>query len=279
MHRSIWLLVIAACHYTPPGSGPDPVGDDDQVGPDAELAPPAPTCGVDGTALCIEFENGADEYDAMDVALDGSGNARDGLASNVVSTRRHVVPAVADDRSAGFGLSSSLTVAKDLGITDSFTIEAWVFLGQTLVVDRHWLVDYSGRLYLSVDDLTGSVRCGIAGGATEVHQLDTGTELDLTWHHLACTFDGATKLMTVYVDGSSKGDCRTLDRALAAGTGPTTIGVPHTAPLSTDHLFGSLDSVRIYNAALDAGTVCARWGGGACQVQCANDSDVPQNGH
>ncbi len=271
--RVCWLfLVVGACVYTPPESTTGPDEPDPGAGSDPGDPPPTVerSCAVMGTSLCLEFEHDTQDLQLMSVALDGSGNDHDAVATNVTGTRRDLDPPVADDRAAAFGLDSHLEVGDVLAIDSSFTVEMWVQSDDDPAVTRSWLLDGGGRIFMSIGS-DRRLRCAINDDTDSALRVTTTATIDTDWHHLACSFDGSRKRLRAYIDGSSS-DCNNLDESLEPLTGVTTIGA-HTSTSTAEHLVGALDSVRIHATALSGQTLCGLADRTSCTSQCQNNSD------
>ena len=71
-----------------------------------------------------------------------------------------------------------------------------------------------------------------------------GTFADTNWHHLACTYDLATRQRIVYVDGIG---WQTKNSVAIQANGTFNIG---RVPWGEGYFSGTIDDVRIYNRAL-----------------------------
>ncbi len=72
------------------------------------------------------------------------------------------------------------------------------------------------------------------------------------WNHLVFTFVGATKTLTLYVDGQDLGATRTLTGALPVDGGDLYLG-SYQGQTSNYPFYGYLDDVRLYGRTLSAG--------------------------
>jgi hypothetical protein len=72
----------------------------------------------------------------------------------------------------------------------------------------------------------------------------SGTFADTNWHHLACTYDAATRQRTVYVDGIG---WKMDGSAAIQADGVFNVG---RVPWGEGYFSGNIDDVRVYNRAL-----------------------------
>jgi hypothetical protein len=185
-------------------------------------------------------------------ARDGSGHGFDAATTDVAEVPRVMSPAVADDDAAGFSTSSKMTIAGELGLTGSVTVEMWA---QTAFSNSK-LFDSSGRIYLARNG-EDQFECGLGGSSNE--SVDGATDLGRAWHHVACVFDASSRELRVYVDGDVD-DCKTLDRGIdVSRNGPTTLGAGS---------LGAIDSVHVFAQALTPADLCNSAGRTGCQSTC-----------
>ena len=162
----------------------------------------------------------------------------DPFALNLVGTSHQYV-------SAGNG---SINLANT-----SFTVMAWAKRSTT--AGKQWVIGYgtnSSRkaLVLGFRD-NDHVTCAFfnddvdtVAGFNSDGVYASGTYADTNWHHLACTYDLATRQRVVYVDGI--GWQYTPSVAIQAN-GTFNIG---RVPWGEGYFSGSIDDVRVYNRAL-----------------------------
>lgn len=253
------LALVAACTYEPP-TGREPA---DQNDPNDNQPPDDDQhlqgeCFATDSLLCLEFERPDSMTSAL--ALDGSGNEFHATRTDVGDSFRFLVPAVPDDDAVFFGPSGKLTIDHELGLEGNVTVELWA-----LTTTNPRLFDSSSRIYLSRNS-EGQLECGLNND--DDFSVDGGN-LDGGWHHLACTYETASKLLKVWVDGSVK-DCKKLDGGIdASRTGTTTMNAG---------LGGNLDRVHAYSRTLTPGEICAQAGRTNCNAQCPVDNDGPGGG-
>ncbi len=72
------------------------------------------------------------------------------------------------------------------------------------------------------------------------------------WHHLAATWDGATKRL--FLDGVEQRNVP-VATPIMYDNGPLLVGCDNNAAVDVTHYLGALDDVQIYNRALDSGEV------------------------
>lgn len=147
-------------------------------------------------------------------------------ALNLVGTSHQYV-------SAGTGINLANT---------SFTVMAWAKRSTT--AGKQWVIGYGTNsmdkaLVLGFRD-NDHVTCAFFND-----DLDTDIAFaDTNWHHLACTYDAATRTRVVYVDGQGwKADGSSAIQA----NGVFNIG---RVPWGEGYFSGTIDDMRVYNRAL-----------------------------
>jgi hypothetical protein len=132
----------------------------------------------------------------------------------------------------------------------SFTVMAWAKCSTT--AGKQWVIGYGTNstdkaLVLGFRD-NDHVTCAFFNNDVDTRdtvdpdgRFVSGTFADTNWHHLACTYDAATRQRVVYVDGVGwKYDGS--DPIQANGT--FNIG---RVPWSEGYFSGNIDDVRVYN--------------------------------
>jgi hypothetical protein len=162
-----------------------------------------------------------------------------------------------DDRGAGIVLMGTSAVALDgaPAFPANVTLEAWANPLPGAGGTRYILSRGTGSsgLHLGVDSFNRVVlSVGAASGAT----LLTGPIVPPgTWHHVVATVAGLEAAL--YLDGKLVAS-RTLTAPPAATT--RTLYLGRYSALASNYWRGSLDEVSLYDGALDAAAVAARYG-------------------
>jgi len=98
-----------------------------------------------------------------------------------------------------------------------------------------------------------------SGGQANVVTVDLGASSPAVtpnaWHHLAATFDAATRTLTVYIDGVQRAR-QALSFVPAGNSAPLIVGRSGAAG---DYWRGKLDDLRIWNVARSAAEVSANY--------------------
>lgn len=156
----------------------------------------------------------------------------DPFALNLVGTSHQYV-------SAGTGINLAKT---------SFTVMAWAKRSTT--AGKQWVIGYGTNstdkaLVLGFRD-NDHVTCAFYNDDLDTRDFPdlSGTFADTNWHHLACTYDAATRRRIVYVDG--QGWYADGSNSIQAN-GTFNIG---RVPWSDGYFSGTIDDVRVYNRAL-----------------------------
>jgi alpha-tubulin suppressor-like RCC1 family protein len=135
---------------------------------------------------------------------------------------------------------SDSTVALNKG----FTIAYWAKRGTTATIAKV-IVTQGVGINSIVMGFNAAENAFCRENATEVV---APTASDMDWHHYACSFDGTTKTLTLYVDGQSP--VSTIGTSYT-GAGVLSIGRSTRIATSTMTGFtGWLDDVMIYNTAV-----------------------------
>ena len=216
-------------------------------------------------ALCVDFED-------MPTPKDGVAPAATIVASNVVPQDRLL------EYAAELAPISELKISdtSKLDITRNLTIEMWT--KPTLVPSdsgdqQVGLFDVHLQYQLNFES-DRSIECRIFED-DESDNVDSLAQLAIgQWHHVACTYDGAT--LRVYVDGRLQG-CQSTSRTISIdGTSGAAIGANmDNGPEYKNHFVGQLDNVHVYASTLTAGDICQLWGGGSCSDRCPSTINGP----
>jgi len=251
-------LGLAGCGFSAAPAVEPPAEPDAGVVPELDARPIARRCALSDPSLrlCIDFE------DASAPAADASGRGHQMTYAEALST----VPR-ADELAVTLSDESRLLVAEhpDLDIRAGLTTSLWMRAEDR--ERRMWLLD-NNRQYAMSYQTNGTLRC-IAGSDI----VDSVTRiLDDDWHHVACTFDGAS--LRVYIDGSVAG-CLPLSRELAIDGGEgLAIGANVGAgPTFSERFTGGMDNVQVLASAWNPAQLCAAAGRTGCNAACPIDTD------
>src|SRR5205823_3484653 len=160
-------------------------------------------------------------------------------------------------KALSFGAGSLMTVANSasLNLTNSMTLEAWVY---PTTLGSSWM----NLIMKPLGDPAAANPCFVMQGSTPLgsvpslfissasSNLQAPSALALNkWSHLVGTYDGAT--VRLYVNGALVAS-RAQTGAMATSTDPLTIG---GNVFSGQNWSGLIDEVRIYNRALSASEI------------------------
>lgn len=181
-------------------------------------------------------------------------------------------PCIPNTHSLNFnGNSQYLTVANQAGldITDSITVEAWIFptqwaatSAQNSVVCKHgWSAGEQG--YVLRVGGTGQLSFNFAGldtTGTPVSWIDNispaGALTINTWNHIAGTFDGTQSV--IYINGVAQGTTP-FTGTIVSSSYPLTIGrLSDGAQAALRYFGGFMDEVRIWHRALSAAEILSQ---------------------
>jgi glucose/arabinose dehydrogenase/chitodextrinase len=149
------------------------------------------------------------------------------------------------------GVSSLVTIADSpsLRLATGMTLEAWV---NPVAVDRNWRdVIYKGNDNYYLEAMSTRKPPAPVGGGTFGETWGTAALAANTWTHIATTYDKA--VLRIYVNGVQVGS-RTRTGNIATSANPLQIGGDS---LFGQYFRGTIDEVRVYNAALTAAQVQA----------------------
>ncbi len=188
----------------------------------------------------------------------------------------HIVnaqPCITNSNSLFFnGTSSYVSLASQTGlnITDSITVEAWIYSTQwgatsalnTIVCKHGWSQGEAGFV----------LRAGAAGqlsfnfGGLDQNGLPTswidnisvaGTLTLNTWHHVAGTFDGTNS--KIYINGTLAGTTPFVGSIVPSPSYPLTIGrLCDPGQAASRYFSGYMDEIRIWNRALSQAEIQAQ---------------------
>ena len=134
-----------------------------------------------------------------------------------------------------------------------FTVALWMrpqtdristIIGKTVrPAANSWQLETDTGMRLAFSSLSAGVRDTMAA--------DNAFTLD-AWHHIAASFDGATK--TLYVDGVRVASAATPS-PLDYDDWRVSIGCDDDTTITIDHFDGRIDEVEIYDVALDSAAI------------------------
>ncbi len=179
----------------------------------------------------------------------------------------------------------------ELQITGSITIDAWIKVDLGFTTQGRQIVDKQGGLtdrsyafqvvgstaaplpdvvdfFFSEDGSFDPDNC--IGGTTNV--------VDGQWHHVAATFDSATKEMRVYVDGSLDASKIAEDSSIHVNSQNVIIG--RFGGFAANPFPGLIDEVEIYNRALSSAEIQAIFlagSAGKCKTIDTDGDGIPDD--
>jgi|HubBroStandDraft_6_1064221.scaffolds.fasta_scaffold128578_2 hypothetical protein len=277
--RALVLAAIAGCGFSPheaqvdaslatrdaPGSLVHT--DASASSPDAE--PPAACYAPDitGIELCLELD---------DPDLTGSAIARDGAPGHHDATMTNGLPITRTVPTSSPAQEISTTSGAsqvDIQVPDStdfdlpaFTLMAWIDRTATPEDDMAYgIIERSNQFLMYIDD-EGGIDCSI-GSSGENGVLGDIVSLN-TWSLIACTYDGSQvcALLMSGGSGTAEQECEDVGAVNvgSASNGPVIGARYSTSEGMFNHLYGSLDSARIFNRALSASEICVGGGRSGC---------------
>lgn len=262
--RLLALTLLVGCSFSSevPGSG-------DGTEVDGGVTPTASTrCQAAGLAVCIDFE---------DMPTPKDGIAPEATINAVDITQRTRV----DEFSGEWKPSSQLRITETdkLDIGQNLTIEMWT--KPTAVPpdegdEQAGLFDTHLQYQMNFER-DREIEC-IVQNTLGIDSVDSEGPLALNaWHHVACTYDGAT--LKVYVDGKLKG-CQAATRTISIfGSLGASVGANMAVgPVYKNPFVGELDNVHVYNRTLPAAEICTLWGNGMCDDKCPPNGNGPGPG-
>jgi hypothetical protein len=265
MRCACLLWLIAGCGFSSPaGLAEDPGG---PMGP----GDPGGTGGGSGSASQCDA---SDPSPLLCVAFGGTPVVQDLVApahellehAGILTLANIALPIT------GFVVKTAATFSRasqvrfkerpDLDV-DDLTIDLWMSpLGEP-PQNGSWMLDNNTEYYAAYDG-DSTVRCGVGGASVNSRvTVDPGA-----WHHVACTYGKADRLLRVYVDGDLSG-CQTAPAIPHGAMDGVAIGAHFTPKNGFQQNFaGSLGHVHVYGAELAPDRICRAAGrtgcGGAC---------------
>jgi len=110
--------------------------------------------------------------------------------------------------------------------------------------------------FMSVDN--GLLYVGLRRGASayvQTYNLIAAGVTPNTWHHVAATFNGATRVLIVYLDGIQRTQA-TLGAASASSTQPLILG--RSGPTG-DYWLGKIDDLRVWSVVRTGAEIAASY--------------------
>lgn len=262
------FILLSACAFSTDVPGEDP----EEEEPDVVMPTPSTRCQAAGLAVCVDFED--------------MPAPKDGIAPEVALTAQNITPQLreTDEHAAALAIKptvSELRIANaaKLDIAQHLTIELWT---KPAVVPADsgdgqvGLFDVSAQYQMNFES-DRQIECRIFG--VETDNVDSDALAINAWHHVACTFDGAT--LQVYVDGKLQGCKQVKAGARTILTAPSfgaAIGSNMLGTLYRNPFIGELDNVHLYNRTLSAAEICTLWGHGNCSDTCPTGGGGPGGG-
>jgi hypothetical protein len=277
--RAAVLAALAGCGFSPPASSvaasvdapPMVVGSDggNVIMPDGPpVMAPCFAPDMSGIKLCLELD---------DANLVGSGVAHDGspgrhnatVTDGDVTTRQIPASSPAQLISTTVG-APQVTIQTDDDPDfhlSQLTLMAWVSPSSTPdSTDTYGLVEKHDQWVMDLDD-NGDLECVFQDGANTVSPSTISVPVN-AWSLVACTYDGnqACAYVATGSAGGGSSQCKSLGIDLEANTEHgVMIGSRWSPTLGVfNHLYGSLDSVRIFDHALSASQLCVGGGRTGC---------------
>ncbi len=150
---------------------------------------------------------------------------------------------------------------------DDLTIDLWMSpQGKPAQDSAYWILDNNTEYYAAYDGDT-TVRCGVAGTSVNSRaMLAPGS-----WHHVACTYGKADRLLRVYVDGDL-GGCQMASAIPHNGMDGVAIGANYAAKNGFQQNFlGNLGDLHLYGTELAPDQICRAAGRTGCNFVCPGD--------
>jgi hypothetical protein len=142
----------------------------------------------------------------------------------------------------------------------SMTIEGWVrynSIGSLRTVASRSVCSggfNSFTIYSSAGMLRGFI--GNASGQSSVAAIPSFALTSARWYHLAFTFDEATAMQTLYVDGTNAASAMS-DRSIGYDTNGIILGAEFNSGVYDQIFGGALDEAAFYNRALSPSEIAA----------------------
>jgi hypothetical protein len=272
--RAAVLAALAGCGFSPtPLAGSLTVDAARVTGSDAGMvatsdAPnPRPCYAPDltGIVMCLELDD--PDLVGSGIARDGAPGHHDATVTNGDPAMRSVpAPSPAQTISTSSGAAQATIEVPDSAdfALQHFTLMAWIDLtAYPTASNAYGIVEKLGAFNMYIDT-DGGVDCTVGSGGQGV--LGDIVPQN-TWALVACTFDGSQVCSVATVGGSGQAaepQCSDVTLAGVASTNPVLVGARFDGTMVFNHMFGSLDSARIFNRALSAAQICVGGGRTGC---------------
>ncbi|HYM06899.1 MAG TPA: LamG-like jellyroll fold domain-containing protein [Terriglobales bacterium] len=199
---------------------------------------------ISGLVAAYGFNEGAGT-----TVTDSSGNGNTGTITNATWTSAGKYGSAL----AFNGTNALVTIndAASLHLTTAMTLEAWVNPGPVVGEWEDVIYKSNDNYYLSATSNKSAPAGGGTFGAVDVVTYGTAALPQNTWSHVAVTYDGAT--LVLYVNGVQVSSLARTGNILTSNN-PLQIGGDTTY---RQYFQGTIDEVRVYNAALTAAQIQA----------------------
>jgi hypothetical protein len=175
---------------------------------------------------------------------DKSGNVNDGAWTNATVGIGLYSNGTTYD---GTGDYVSVADSASLSMTQQVTVSAWVRPNSSIATKAIVVKDGSYRL---VTDGSGNPICQVNNGSWQT-AATSSTALSLSvWQHVVCIFDGTTQ--SIYINGALKGSS---DATVSIADSANALRIGSDSGGTYGDYNGRIDSVRVYNKALQASEV------------------------
>jgi hypothetical protein len=203
----------------------------------------AGSSGPPGLVAAYAFDAGSGT-----TAVDSSGKGNTGTLSNATWTSAGKFGSALSFN--GTNARVNVPDSSSLHLTTAMTLEAWVNPSTVSSAWRDVIYKGNDNYYLEGTSTSSGVPAGggTLGGAGAA-AFGSGALPVNTWTHLAVTYDGST--IRVFVNGSQVGS-QAATGAITSSTSQLQIGGDS---VFSQYFKGSIDDVRVYNAALTAAQV------------------------
>lgn len=206
---------------------------------------------------------------------ESSGNAADSVGSNTLINAGVVYAAGKINNAGDFELgdtTDALTILditqSGLDITGSFTFCAWLKPESAPATDSNMSIlskFNTGQRAYRFDYLnqSGTLKIVVSLSSDGTTANNYGVNYDLgtgTFHDVCATWNSSTKVVTIYVDGTSQGTASSTEGSLFNGTATFDIGNTLTSVLPFD---GLIDEVGVWSRDISAAEVTSLYAGGA----------------
>ena len=254
-------------------SGPTgPVG---AVGPQGSAGvqgPPGPPLPYDSRVLYFPFNEGRGQF-----AFDFSGRKLDGKLGYNETSEPEDPLWVLDGRVGGalefngFDSCVRVPISDELDFGNGVTLMAWINRtapldlanGYGMIVSKYYTTGQTtqSRAWNLHIDADNNLRFGIHDTGTGDYSTSFGyVPPEDTWVHVAGTYDRASGIVALYVDGApqmtvSKGSFQICETSVATRIGCSNLAADGSA--SRFFFPGKIDEVMVFNRALDAATIKA----------------------